>query len=166
MTLPIRTTVEDIQSVCGYLATKPTGATLAQAKTVLDSKRLDSRKLNALKQWNLIVQEDEKLKATPLGREAAKDGTSLKEALNQVIREMPPYLAIIERVSHKNEDNISSLDVAAHWNDHFKDESGDSDRLANDQAVAFFNIAEGAGLGKRCQDEEEMRLDLIFLKQL
>jgi hypothetical protein len=47
MSLPIRTTVENILEVCSYLAKKPTGATLNEEKTVLDSKRLDGCKLNA-----------------------------------------------------------------------------------------------------------------------
>ena len=35
MTLPIRTIIEDIEVICGYLVTKPTGATLAEAKAVV-----------------------------------------------------------------------------------------------------------------------------------
>ena len=46
MSLPIRTTIEDIDAVCDYLVKKPTGATFAEAKAVLDKKRLDGRKLN------------------------------------------------------------------------------------------------------------------------
>ena len=67
MALPIRTTVENIQSVCGYLAKKPTGATLKEAKAVLDAKALDARKISALKFWGLI-EDQERLKLTPRGR--------------------------------------------------------------------------------------------------
>ena len=72
MTLLICTTVEDIQAVCGYLARKPPGATLKEAKAVLDSKILDSRKLSAFKFWGLIEEQD-RLKLTPRGREAFQD---------------------------------------------------------------------------------------------
>lgn len=34
--LPIRTTLTDVDALCGYLITKPTGATAAEAKAVLD----------------------------------------------------------------------------------------------------------------------------------
>ena len=51
MSLPIRTTIEDVIEVCRYLSTKPTGATIKDARTVLDAKRLDGRKLSALKSW-------------------------------------------------------------------------------------------------------------------
>ena len=39
--LPVRTKIEDAEIVCGYLASKPTGATLAEMKTVLDRRVLD-----------------------------------------------------------------------------------------------------------------------------
>ena len=41
MSLPIRTTPDDISAVCAYLVTKPTGATLAEAKAVVDKKNLE-----------------------------------------------------------------------------------------------------------------------------
>ena len=72
MTLPICTTVEDIQAVCGYLPRKPPGATLKEAKAVLDSKILDRRKLSAFKFWGLIEDQD-RLKLTPRRREAVQD---------------------------------------------------------------------------------------------
>src|SRR5262249_45491162 len=45
MPLPIRTGPADIEAICGYLITKPTGATPAEARAVLDDKALDGRKL-------------------------------------------------------------------------------------------------------------------------
>ena len=67
MPLPIRTTLDDIDAVCDYLATKPTGATLAEAKAVLDKKRLDGRKLSALRFWGLVEDEDNRMKITERG---------------------------------------------------------------------------------------------------
>ena len=60
MALPIRTTLNDVQAVCAYLTTKPTGATLREARTVLDSKVLDGRKLSALRIWGLVEENDGK----------------------------------------------------------------------------------------------------------
>ena len=67
MSLPIRTTLEDITAVCAYLVTKPTGATLAEAKAVVDKKCLDGRKLAALKFWGLIEDDGNKMKITDQG---------------------------------------------------------------------------------------------------
>ncbi len=64
MSLPIRTTVEDIETLCAYLITKPTGARLAEAKAVVDKKFFDGRKLHALKSWGLLEEDSGKLKIT------------------------------------------------------------------------------------------------------
>jgi len=147
MALPIRTTIDDIQAVCGYLAKKPTGATLKEAKAVLDSKVLDGRKLSAFKFWGLI-EDQERLKLTSKGREANKDhGARQHVVFSEIIRSIDPYRAIIERAAHRNEDSLTALEVAAHWHDHFKEQVSENDKILNDQAVCFFQMAAGAGLG-------------------
>src|SRR5258708_5091846 len=86
--LPIRTTVEDIEAVCAYLARKPTGATLREAKAVLDAKHLDPRKLGAMKRWGLLEENGGRLKLLERGRRVAKDGgVHRASALLEVVRE-------------------------------------------------------------------------------
>ena len=148
VSLPIRTTVEDIEAVCAYLVTKPTGARLAEAKAVVDKKHLDGRKLTALKAWGLLEEESGKLKITDRGRQAGRgSGVSVSEALREVIRGLGPYRAVVERVVHRRESTMTATDVAAHWHEHFRDEVSESDKTLNDQAVCFFQIAQGADLG-------------------
>lgn len=148
MSLPIRTTLDDIQAVCAYLATKPIGATLAEAKVVVDKKRLDGRKINALKFWGLIEDDENKMKLTNLGRKCVKDSCAHRsEVLRKVVRQVPPYLGIVERAAHRHEETISATDVAAHWHEHFRSDVSDSEKTLNDQAVCFFQIAQGADLG-------------------
>lgn len=148
MALPIRTTVDDVAAVCGYLATKPTGATLAEAKAVIDATHLDGRKLSAFKFWGLIEDASGKFKLTELGRKAAKDkGVRRSEVLREVISKTPPYAATIERVRHREEYILTATEVAAQWHEHFPTEVSDSDKILNDQAVCFFQLAEGADLG-------------------
>ena len=148
MSLPIRTTLEDIDAVCGYLVTKPTGATLAEAKAVIDKKRLDGRKLTALRFWRLVDEDGDKLKITDRGRLTVKDsGSSRSEVLREVVREVAPYAAVVERIVFRKEGSITATDVAAHWHEHFKDDVSESDKTLNDQAVCFFHIAQGADLG-------------------
>ena len=146
--IPIRTTVEDIDAVCSYLVTKPTGATLAEAKAVVDSKRLDGRKLSALKYWGLIDEDSNKLKITERGRRAVKDaGAARSSVLREVVREVQPYVAIVERIVHLLETSITATDVASHWYEHFPNDASGSDAGLNGQAVCFFHIAQGADLG-------------------
>lgn len=151
MTLPIRTTMTDVTTLCGYLATKPIGATLSEAKAVIDSGVLDGRKINALKFWGLIEVDDatSKIKLTELGRALAKNKFAHKaDCLRRVIRTIPAYMAIIERAIHSKEHTTTTNEVAAHWHKYFSDEASESERILNDQTVCFFQIAEGADLGK------------------
>lgn len=146
--LPLRTTLDDIDAVCGYLVTKPTGATLAEAKAVVDTKRLDGRKLAALKVWGLIEEDGAKLKITERGRRAVRDsGSARSDVLREVVLESPPYSALVERAIHRRESTITATEAAAHWHEHFKDEASGSDKSLNDQAVCFFHVAQGADLG-------------------
>ncbi len=148
MTLPTRATLDDISAVCSYLTTKPTGATLAEARAVVDRKHLDVRKISALKRWVLIEDAENKIKITEMGRKVVRDsGAFQNEALREVIKSLTPYSAIIERVAHGGEATMASTDVAAHWHEHFRDEASDSEKILNDQAICFFQIAQGADLG-------------------
>ncbi len=148
MPLPTRTTLEDINAICGYLTTKPTGATLAEAKAVVDRRRLDGRKLSALKLWGLIEDTDDKIKITEMGRRAVRDsGAFRSEVLRQVVRQLAPYSAAVERVVNRHEETITATDLAAHWHEHFRDEVSNSDEILNNQAICFFQVAEGADLG-------------------
>ena len=128
MTLPIRTTLSDIDALCGYLITKPTGATVQEAKAVLDSKVLDARKVNALRLWNLIDDSSGKMRVTELGRLVAKDGGARRaEALQGVVTSIPAYKSVLERAVHRSELTLSAVEVAAHWHEHFK---GDASELS------------------------------------
>lgn len=145
--LPIRTTVDDINKVCAYLQKKPTGASIREAKSVIGDKVLDGRKLSAYKSWG-IIEDQEHLKLTNLGRKISKDnGIYRADGLREIIKSIDPYVAIIEKSYHEHSDSITATDLAVHWHDHFKDNVSTSDKILNDQAVCFFHMAEGADLG-------------------
>jgi len=149
MSLPIRTTLADIEAICGYLATKPTGATPAEARAVLDDRVLDGRKVTAYKLWKLVEEVPPKLRITERGRLIAKDqGARKVDALRAIVIETAPYRAAVERAVHRKEASISATDLGAFWYDHFRAEASESDKILNDQAVCFFQIAEGADLGQ------------------
>ncbi len=149
MSLPIRTTLDDIDVVCSYLATKPTGATTSEAKAVINKKCLDGRKIKALKFWGLIEDENGKMKLTEDGRQIAKsDGANKSAVLRKIIENNAPYTTIVERAAHSSELTVTATEVAAHWHEHFKGTVSDADKILNDQAVCFFQIAQGADLGQ------------------
>ncbi len=144
MALPIRTTIEDVHGITQYLATKPTGASLSEAKSVIDSKTLDGRKISAYKIWGLINDENGKMKLMEEGREFINNPTNV---LKKVIRGITPYNSTIERAVHRANYVMNTTDIAAHWHEHFKDQVSDKDKILKDQVVCFFHIVQGAELG-------------------
>ena len=163
MSLPIRTTVEDIDAICGYLVTKPTGATVAEAKAVIDKKRLDGRKLAALKLWGLIGEDGDRLKITDRGRQAVRNsGALMSDKLLEVIRDVAAYEAVVERVVHRQEAEISATEVAAHWHDHFSADVSEREKTLHDQAICFFHIAQGTDLGTLIVGRKGMQTRFSF----
>lgn len=149
MSLPIRTTLEDVIALCNYFATKPTGATLADARKVLDSETLNGMKISAMKSWGILEEVGDRLKILEIGRAIAKGNPDQKAvAYSKIIGKIQPYSAVIERAAHRAEESITATEVAAHWHDHFPSEVAESDKVLNDQAVCFFRLAEGAGFGQ------------------
>jgi hypothetical protein len=150
MGLPIRTTLDDVKTLCKYLASKPTVASVAEARKVVDTTYLDGRKLSALRQWGLIQPGEEgRMRVTEDGRLLGRDpDKNMPPILKKVIARVPAYLAIIERVAHGTEDSMTATDVGHHWHQHFKDDASQTDAILNDQAVCFFQLVDGAGLGK------------------
>lgn len=147
MALPVRATQENIEQTCEYLATKPTGAELKEIRSVLGAKHTDGRKISALKEWGLLEESEGRYKLTETGRRCAKGGSDRTGALQDVIRNVGPYMSIVERAAHRHEDALTSTDVASHWYDHFKSEVGESEDSIKEQAVCFFQVAVGSGLG-------------------
>jgi hypothetical protein len=149
MSLPIRTTLEDVIALCNYFATKPTGATLADAKKVLDSEILHGMKISAMKSWGILEEVGDRFKILEIGRAIAKGNPEQQAAAYaKIIGKIQPYSAVIERAAHRTEEAITATEVAAHWHEHFPSEVTDSDKVLNDQAVCFFRLAEGAGFGQ------------------
>jgi predicted nucleotide-binding protein len=147
MSLQTRATADDIQALCSYLATKPTGATDKDIEAVVDKKHLHLLKLAALREWKIIETDGNKTKATAVGREYLKSAASKVQILSSIIRNTQPYLSIVERASHRHEDTLTANDVAAHWHDHYKDDVSTNDQLLTAQVITFFQLASAAGLG-------------------
>jgi hypothetical protein len=84
MPLPIQADLADIEAICGYLLTKPAGASLAE---LVDEKAIDRRKLSALKFWGLIEDAGTKLRLSERGLLVARDnGAKRVGALREVAR--------------------------------------------------------------------------------
>ena len=146
MLLPIRTAPEDIEAICGYLSTKPAGVSPSE---VINHKRLDGRKVSALKFWGLVEDAAGKLTLSPRGRLVAADGGAQKaRALREILVAMPPYASIIARAVERNEPIMLASDIAGHWQQDFRGYLHFHAGVLNHQIVCFLRIAEAAALGR------------------
>src|SRR5215208_5270585 len=65
-----------------------------------------------------------------------------------ILNRIPPYKAIIERAIVREEASLTSNDVASHWHDHFRDDISTNEVKISEQVLTFFQVAEGAEIGK------------------
>jgi hypothetical protein len=145
MRLPIQADLADIEAICGYLITKPAGATPAEVlQEKFDRQR---RKLSALKFWGLIEDTGTKLRLSERGLLVAREnGANRVAALREVVASITAYASVIARAVQNEEMTILSGEVAAHWHQHFR--AYTQLDILNYQIVCFFRVAEGADLGR------------------
>jgi hypothetical protein len=146
MLLPIRTAPEDIEAICSYLLAKPAGASPSE---VINHKRLDGRKVSALKLWGLVEDAAGKLALSPRGRLMAADGGAQKaRALREILVAMPPYASTVARAVERNETIVLASDIADHWQQDFRGYLHFHAGVLNHQIVCFLRVAEAAALGR------------------
>lgn len=149
MSLPIKTTSEDVTKIIGYLKNKATGATISETKGIVGSQPVDTRKLSAYVFWELIERDGERLKLAKRGWDLARKTRTENEVYREVIDGVIPYRAALEWAYHQGFDSITNVDVAAFWHEHHKESIGSSnENTIKEQAVCFFRVAEAAGIGK------------------
>ncbi|TKJ43240.1 hypothetical protein CEE36_04190 [candidate division TA06 bacterium B3_TA06] len=150
MLLPIFTSEDDVEIIVNYLKTKVKGATIADAKATLKKKILDPRKIRAYRTWGIISKEGENIKLTPLGQELGRAAETNKPAIYaQILRKIKPYFSVLEWIYHQNLDKVTNVEVATHWDEHYKSYLGTANETAiKDMAVCFFRLTQAAGLGQ------------------
>jgi hypothetical protein len=91
MALPLTTNPEDLKTFAKYLASKPSGATIKEAKAVLGQKLVDTRKVAALQFFGVVTRDGDRLKLTAdVGRRLERaTGRDFAQALSSVIRRIP-----------------------------------------------------------------------------
>ncbi len=150
MAFPVRATMADVEAVCSYLLSKPTGATHAEARAVLDAGTIDPEDPG---NENLgLIDEDAdsgKMRLTDRGRAVARDkGARRVKPLRDAVWSIEGYRNVVERAKFSGELTVAASEVAAYWHQHFRDEASDSDEVINQQAICFFQLLEGADLGR------------------
>lgn len=149
MALPVKTTAADVRNAVKYFGTKPTGATLKDAKAAAGASLVDGRKLSAYQRWGIVAKEGDKYKLTTRGWELHRKPEDEAAVFKQIIDSIKPYRSAVEWIYHQGFDSVSVIDVAAHWHEHHLDEVGENakDATIRENAVAFFHLSNAAGLG-------------------
>ena len=150
MALPLKTTADDVRKIVAYFKTKPTGATLTEAKASLGASLVDGRKVAAYRAWDFLDKDGPKYKLSPRGWRLARTPDEEPTVFREVIDASKPYRSAVEWMHHQGFDSVSTTDVGSHWHDHHSDAVGSDvkDATLSDNAVTFFRLAEAAGLGK------------------
>jgi predicted nucleotide-binding protein len=148
MSLPLKTTADDVRAMAKYLKTKPTGASVAEVKAV--SKSLaDGRKLTALAGWGIIIRNDGGMRLGERGSTLVRHPDREQEVFQGILGHVRPYQSALEWAHHQEMDALDTNDVAAHWHEHHHNAVGEAnENTLRENAVCFFNVAEAAGLGK------------------
>lgn len=147
MALPVKTTVDDVRSIIKYLKTKPTGASLEDAKAV-NSRMVDSRKLAAYTAWGIITRDDGKLKLTERGRGLARNPDDEATVFRAVLNDSKPYRSTLEWAFHQSMHSIDTNDVSVHLHEHHAGVVGDArENTLRENAVAMFHLVDASGLG-------------------
>jgi hypothetical protein len=149
MALPILTTTEDVLGIVSYLRNKPTGAPLSEIRAALGQPAVDGRKMAAHQFWLIITRDGERIKLAPRGWELARKTKTNGVIFREVLDGIPAYRSALEWAFHQKLDSVTNVDIAAHWHEHHPESTGtENENTIKDQAVCFFRLCEGAGLGE------------------
>lgn len=145
--IPIKTSVEDIQKLAGYLAKQIGWTEVAKVKKTLDSTAVDERKLGAMAEFALLERDGVNIRLTERGRRFAAGNTA--QALREVVIETELYRATAEWLMYGQKTEASVTEVGQYWETHHRDTIGErSGSHLKDGAVCFARVFEGADLGK------------------
>ena len=141
--VPIKTSIEDIQRLLGYLGKQIGWVDVPKVEKALGS--LDDRKLGAMVEYGLILRDGGNLRATERGILFNSDQ---KEALREVLATVDLYRATLEWIHYGKRSEVTAAEVGQYWEASHKDTLGGlkGSTLASG-AVTFGRVTEGAGLG-------------------
>ena len=156
VSLPVETTGEDVRELVAYLRNKTratrTGATLAETADSVRPEIVSGRKLAAYETWGLVEREGDRLTLAPRGWELAQRPETERTVFREILDSIPPYRSALEWMHHRGFADVTTADVRAQWQEHHIAALGSSNgNTIRENVVAFFRLAEAAGLGQLTQ---------------
>jgi hypothetical protein len=141
--VPIKTSIEDIQKLLGYLSKQIGWVDIPKIEKALGS--LDDRKLGAMVEFGLILRDGGNLRTTDRGQLFNADP---KAALLEVLNAVALYRATLEWIHYGARAEATAAEIGQYWEASHKDTLGGlkGSTLASG-AVTFGRVVDGAGLG-------------------
>lgn len=164
MNLPTSTTENDIEAICRYLLDKPDGADILEATAVFAETSSSNRKLVACRLWGFVEKDErERVKITDRGRSAVSNSKEHKaQSCFGAISEFPAYMAVIRKAVNQEISTMAARDVSVIWKERFSSDVSNSESIRIEQAICFFNLLEGAGLGETTIGSSEQTTKFAF----
>ncbi|GAA4763820.1 hypothetical protein [Microbacterium gilvum] len=141
--VPIKTSVEDVQKLLGYLGKQIGWVDQPKIEKVLGS--LDDRKIGAMVEFGLILRDGGNLRATERGQLFNSDQSA---ALREVLAQVDLYRATLEWVHYGNRAEATAAEIGQYWEASHADTLGGlKGSTLKDGAVTFGRVVYGAGIG-------------------
>ena len=141
--VPIKTSLEDIQKVLGYMARQVGWVEMTKVEKALGG--IDDRKVGAMVEFGLILRDGANIKVAPRG--LTFNAGDQKRAMREVLSEVELYRATLEWVHYQGKSEITATEIGQYWESSHTDTIGNLRGGTKDGAVCFGRVVEGAGLG-------------------
>lgn len=142
--VPIKTSVEDIEKILGYLAKQIGFTAITKAESTLGS--LDSRKLGSMVEFGLVARDGANIKITDRGSKFASGDQA--GALKETVSGVALYHATLEWVHYGSRSELTATEIGQYWEaKHSATIGGVKGDTLKNGAVCFGRIIQGAGLG-------------------
>ena len=172
MTLPIKTTFEDVDALTKYLRSQVGWVEIDKAKTAIPAKHLDNRKLDAMKFIGLLDRDGPNIKLSSSGQAYADgDEAARSQVLQRSLRSVPLYLETLEWLHHSSKGDQTKTQIANYWHDsHFGKLDSTTGAALTDAVIFFMRVVEASGLSHfvpagRGRPESFLQVDATALQE-
>jgi hypothetical protein len=150
MAPPIKTTINDIDTLFNFLKGQVGWVPLDRVRKTIDSKLSDNRKLEASRYLGLVERDGTNIKLSESGYAYANgDDATRTTVMLTALKGVPLYFQTIEWIHHNKKIEPTKTDVGNYWHDKLQSElDGAKDAALTDAVIFFFRVADASGLGK------------------
>lgn len=165
--IPVKTSVDDIKRLLGYLARQVGWVEASKVEKALGS--IDDRKISAMVEFGLIIRDGGNVKMTPRGQLFSSDEQA--RALRETLDSIELYRATLEWAHYGKRAEVTATEVGQYWEGSHSDTLGSlRGSTLKDGAVCFGRVVEGAKLGSftvgRGGKETRIEFNLPELEQM